>query len=441
MPDTHAPLEARLAAPVAASLGAWAAGATAFPDAARRIAGRAMIDVTGCMIAGASDGAAVAVRKTIAAWGSGNATVVGQHATVAVPWAAFANGTAAHALDFDDNFDPAKAHISAVLAPALLALAESKNLSGRAVIDSYIVGTEIAARLGAMFNPGHREAGWHATATLGAIAAAGACAHLLRLDASRIAHALSTATSFAGGSTAQFGTMTKATHAGHAAMAGIMAASLVANGLDAGHHAIEHFARLAHGGDVATETHDLALVRHGLKQKLYPCCASAHRAIDGVRALCAAHRLLPDDIARIDVHLPASHLANLMHALPGTPREARFSLGYCLAIAVRNGTIKLADFAALDASLLAFAERVRGDGVDAAEHSFPTRTEIVCTDGRAFAASVDAPKGRADNPLSDAELWAKFHDCCPQRTHEISAALSVFDRSIPAAALMTLLRG
>ncbi len=440
MPDTHVPLEAQVTGSVAASLAAWAAGANAFPDAARRIAGRALVDITGCMVAGAADPAAQIVRKTLAGWGSGNVTVVGQRATFAAPWAAFANGTAAHALDFDDNFDPAKAHITAVLAPALLALAEAKDLSGRAVIDSYIVGAEIAGRLGAMFNPAHRDAGWHATSTLGAIAAAGACAHLLGLEAPRIAHALNAATSFAAGTTAQFGSMTKAVHAGSAAMAGVMAASLAANGLDAGAEAIEIFGVVAHADGAAPDTSTLALVQHGLKVKLYPCCASAHRAIDGVRALRAEHGIEPEQIARIDVHAPASHLANLMHIVPRTPREARFSLGYCLAIAAHRDMVTLADFVTLDAALLTFAARVHGHAVAAPETTFPTRVEIACTDGRILKASIDAPKGRADNPLSDDELWAKLQNCCPHRSHEIAAALHVFDRGIPAAALMTLLR-
>src|SRR5690606_852739 len=139
----------------------------------------------------------------------------------APPWAALVNGAAAHALDFDDNFDPAKAHASAVLVPAILALAEGRAgeppISGFAMLDAYIVGLQIMGRTGQGVNPYHRDRGWHATATLGAIGAAAACARLLRLSAGQAAHALSLATSMASGSMAQFGTMAKPLHAGLAA--------------------------------------------------------------------------------------------------------------------------------------------------------------------------------------------------------------------------------
>ena len=108
---------------------------------------------------------------------------IGQGARLAAPWAALVNGTAAHALDFDDNFDPAKAHATAVLAPAILALAEQEGASGRDCLDAYIAGLQILGRVGQGVNPIHRNRGWHATATVGAIGAAAACARLLKLDA------------------------------------------------------------------------------------------------------------------------------------------------------------------------------------------------------------------------------------------------------------------
>src|SRR5690606_32820466 len=117
--------------------------------------------------------------------------------------------TAAHALDFDDNFDPAKAHASAVLVPAILALGEQEGASGRACLDAYVVGLQIMGRVGQGLNPAHRNRGWHATGTVGALGAAAACARLLRLPAEQAAFALSIATSMAGGFMSQFGTMTK----------------------------------------------------------------------------------------------------------------------------------------------------------------------------------------------------------------------------------------
>jgi hypothetical protein len=160
--------------------------------------------------------------------------VIGTGAALAAPWAALVNGTAAHALDFDDNFDPAKAHATAVLAPAILALGEQEGASGADCLDAYIAGLQILGRTGQGVNPAHRNRGWHATATVGAIGAAAACARLLRLDDERAAAALSVATSMAAGFMSQFGTMTKPLHAGLAAKAGVLAASLARTGLTAG---------------------------------------------------------------------------------------------------------------------------------------------------------------------------------------------------------------
>ena len=112
----------------------------------------AVLDTVGVMIAGASDQAAKRVRRAVALWGNGPSTVVGQPETLAAPWAALANGTAAHVLDFDDSFSPVSGHSSAVMVPALLALAEAEGVSGHAILDAYVVGLEIQARVGQSVN-------------------------------------------------------------------------------------------------------------------------------------------------------------------------------------------------------------------------------------------------------------------------------------------------
>ena len=206
--------------------GAWLAETPdAWPAAAIESAHRQFIDVIGVTIPGAAEPAAQRVFETVRGWGAGPSTALMLGARLAPPWAALVNGTAAHALDFDDNFDPAKAHATAVLAPAILALAETEGASGRACLDAYVAGLQILGRVGQGVNPAHRNRGWHATATVGAIGAAAACARLLRLDARAAGYALSIATSMAGGFMSQFGTMTKPLHAGLAAKAGVMAAA------------------------------------------------------------------------------------------------------------------------------------------------------------------------------------------------------------------------
>ncbi len=152
------------------------------PTAAGR-ARLAVLDSLGCMLVGAGDPVAKSVRRTVAHWGEGACTLVGTDRHAPAPWAALANGTAAHALDFDDYEDPGATHASAVLVPALFALGEERQASGRDLLDAYIVGLEVIVRLGAAVNLSHYHRGWHATATLGAIGAAAASARLLKLDA------------------------------------------------------------------------------------------------------------------------------------------------------------------------------------------------------------------------------------------------------------------
>ena len=136
------------------------------------------------MIAGADDQAEQSVRAAFAAsiGPSGAAAVIGGgRAPEAV--AALVNGTAAHALDYDDNFRPGITHASAVLVPALLAVAHGRAANGRSFVDAYLVGLETQAIVGRGINPAHYTLGWHATSTVGAIGTAAGTAWLMELDA------------------------------------------------------------------------------------------------------------------------------------------------------------------------------------------------------------------------------------------------------------------
>jgi len=217
------------------ALARWTSATDAnWSDAAVQTAHMALIDTVGCMLAGSRSGVATKLWQGIGTWGNGVCSLAGRSETLSAPWAALYNGACAHALDFDDNFDPAKAHASAVLVPALLAVAEQEDASVAALVDAYIVGLQITGRVGQAVNPFHRNRGWHATATLGAIGAAAACARLMKLPENETAHAISMSTSRAGGFMSQFGTETKPLHAGFAASGGVQSALLARAGLTAG---------------------------------------------------------------------------------------------------------------------------------------------------------------------------------------------------------------
>lgn len=418
--------------------GSWIAETPdAWPAEALESAHRQVIDIVAVSVPGTADEATRRVFETVKGWGAGPSTAIGFGARLAPPWAALVNGTAAHALDFDDNFDPAKAHASAVLVPAILALAEQEGSSGRGCLDAYIAGLQILGRIGQGVNPAHRNRGWHATATVGAIGAAAACARLLKLDAERSAYAVSIATSMAAGFMSQFGTMVKPLHAGLAAKAGVMAASLARAGINAGlgtldgktgmnrlmvgpdyEHLRDTLTHVEHGQNLRFETEHvgepLLILSSGFRVKRFPNCGSAHRAQDGLLALVAEHGFSAADVEAIHVRAPVSHLNNLMYERPEDALQAKFSLEYGLACCLVTGNCTLGDFegeAAAREEIRALYPLIHRHPVDKAEGEFPTEVEVVLKDARTVSTSVAMPMGSLAAPFPIGQYWEKYEDC------------------------------
>src|SRR6185436_14762857 len=212
-------------APVIMRLAGFAIAAVP-PATARAAAARAVVDTVGVTLAGATQPAARIVQRVIEAEGGSGCTVLGTAIAASPGNAALANGTAAHAHDYDDMCFVSLAHPSAPLVAAGLAAAEIAGRPGAALLDAYVVGFEIEGRLGRTMNPRHYQRGWHCTATIGTLGAAAAAARLLGLDARQAAHALAIAASEASGLKENFGTMVKPLHAGLAARNGVLAAQL-----------------------------------------------------------------------------------------------------------------------------------------------------------------------------------------------------------------------
>lgn len=415
---------ARLARYVVQTPGTW-------PAPLRDRAARAFVDTVGCMAAGSNEASTRLAHRTVAAWGDGPASVVGHVLGLAAPWAALVNGVAAHALDFDDVLEPALSHVSAVLVPAILADGEALGADGAATLDAYIVGFEVMTLLALAMNQGHYALGWHTTVTMGAPAAAAACARLRRLDEDGTRAALAMATSLAAGSRAHMGTMTKHLHAGFAAKAGIMAAAFAASGITAAEEAYEGpwgFETLfgaPNARPLASVLHTLdgppALERHGIWVKPYPCCASAHRPIDAARALRDEAGVQSQEVETIRVTLPSIAHKNLMYPEPTNDAEARFSLQHCVAHTLRHGQAGLDAFTmaaitdpetrALRAKITAVPDPDQPAAGTAGATSDRATVEIRLEDGRTLAECVSIPRGHPERPLTDDELRAKFHTC------------------------------
>jgi len=411
----------------------------------------AFTDIIAVMIPGACEPVSRKAYALAKCWGSGQCTAVGFEAGLSAPMAALVNGTSAHAIDFDDNFDPAKAHATAVLAPALLALAEDMDVRGKALIDAYIVGLQIMGRVGQGVNPFHRNRGWHATATVGAVGSAAGCARLLGLNTSETAHAISIATSMCGGFMSQFGTMTKPLHAGFAASGAVKAALFAQAGITAGDQTLHGshgmgtlmvgqdvenlrasmIGKAEHGQTVTFATEDIGLPllieEFGLKLKRFPSCGSVHRALDGLLALKEEYGFKADDVKGILVRAPASHLRNLKYERPVNSLEAKFSLEYGMAVGLLRGDAGLAEYAEdmiMNADIQALLPITRKEYVEKMESEFPTEVHVTLRDGRTLSTSVSMPVGSASAPLTSAQLGAKF-DACTKNHIAAETSLSI----------------
>src|SRR5688572_15308468 len=385
-------------------LGDFVIGA-APPAEARDRAVVAVLDTVGVILAGAGEDASRIVQGIVAAEGTGVCQVFGASASSSAPNAALANGTAAHALDYDDMCFVSLAHPSAPLVPAAFAAAEVARASGAALLDAYVVGFEIEGRLGALMNPQHYQRGWHCTSTLGTIGAAAAACRLLGLDAIATGHALAIAASEASGLKENFGTMVKPLHAGLAARNGVLAALLARDGMTASALAIEGPQGLLRAMDSqATEAGETIadlgsrweILDTGITVKLYPSCAGTHPSLDIILDMRRQHGFTAADVERIDIEVDSITPTVLMYDRPSTDLEAKFSMPFCAAAAVVDGHVGLETFEATyltHPDITSVMERVFMTVVKALVAGAPALTQarvsIRLRDGRTFSQKAN----------------------------------------------------
>lgn len=407
------------------------------PPLARARAAAAILDTVGVTLAGAAEPAPRVVQQVIASEGGDACAVLGTPLRASAPSAALANGTAAHALDYDDMCFVSLAHPSAPLVAALFAGADAGGASGAAVAEAYTIGFEIEARLGRVMNPRHYARGWHCTSTLGAIGAAAAVSRLWGLEPSAAAHALAIAASEASGLKENFGTMVKPLHAGLAARDGVLAALLARAGMTASAQAIDGpqgYLRAMDSArdDLDREAADLGarweIVDTGITVKLYPSCAATHPPLDAVLALRRRHGFTAEDVDRVTVHVDAVTPTVLLYDRPASGLEAKFSLPFCVAAAIVDGRVGIDSFVAArlgDPRVAALMPRVTmtvdaGLGVDRPPLT-QARVHVRLRDGRMLEEMADGARGYPERPASDEELAAKFMACATRKITRASA--------------------
>ena len=397
------------------------------PAEAVEAARRAILDCLGVMLAGSVEPAARIVTEVARAeGGSPLATVVGTSLRTGAVWAALANGTAAHALDFDDTNFAMMGHPSAPVLAAALAAGELALADGRALVHAFLLGFEVETTMAAVMNPPHYEKGFHATGTLGTMGAAAAASRLLGLDAGQTRAALSLAASQASGLKENFGTMTKPFHAGHAARSGVLAALLARDGFTASEQAIEgpqgYFAVLGAGKREERELESLGspwkILTSGVAVKPYPSCACTHSIIDGALELRRTHQIIPEQIAEVTVGVHAAVPRILIHSNPRSGLEAKFSGEFSAAAALCEGRVGMATFRdekTDDPAIARLMKRVHlvvdpeipGD----MERHMWTRVTVRLQDGRQVTIAPRPVPGHPELPLSKDQLREKFMDC------------------------------
>jgi len=404
----------------------------------------AISDCVGCTIAGAgTEAGRIARHVATASGGAGDATVIGSRRGYAAQVAAQANGTAAHALDYDDILWTLYGHPSVAVLSAALAVAQARAVSGIELIFAYAVGVEVIGKLGRAVNPQHYEHGWHATASIGVIGAAAACARIMGLNGAQCSIAIGIAASQAGGIRRNFGTMTKPLHAGNAARAGVFSAELAEAGFTASPLALEGeygWARTMNARSIpqaealrTTLGQPWELTEPGIVLKRYPSCGGTHCALDALIAIRNRHDLRYEEIERIDCDAsPFAHKV-LLYSRPTTGLEGKFSMEYCLAVAAVHGDTSLHHFedaSTRDPRITGLLPKIsfnpRADlGPDTSADAVPAEVTVHAR-GQRYSQKVLIPSGDTRNPMTQAERRRKFLGCT-EGIMEAGRSTALFD--------------
>ena len=414
---------------VAERLGAWIAGVEVrtLPDEAVYTARMLLLDVAGLCVAGRREDYIAATLA--AADGTGLCTALGHARPLTAYDAALVNGTAAHGEDYDDTFEGGPVHSGAVIVPAVLAACEREHLGDEALLKGIAVGAELMCRLALVAPKAIHTAGFHPTAVLGALAAAGAVSASLGLTAAQATAALGIAGSTASGIIEYLaeGTSTKRMHAGWAAQSGLRTA-LMARGGFAGPRTVLEGVHGFYKAFAPSRTPDFAPLLDGLGRdwvmrsiafKPYACGTMTQPFIDCAIGL-AKRGVQAGEIVSITCNVGDGTVHRLWEDLavkhrPRTPYAAKFSTPFCMAVGFFDGRAGFGQFTEArihDAGVLALAAKIayRIDPADEYPKNFTGHLAATLADGRVIEIRQPHMRGGAREPLSQAELEAKALD-------------------------------
>lgn len=394
---------------------------------------KSILDGLGLALSGGATRCGALVRQHLADLnlGVGSATVIGTRLKIAPRFAAFANGVAIHADDYDDTQLAVATdrvyglltHPTAPALPAALAMGEVTNASGAATMLAYHLGVEVECKIAEAINPRHYQSGFHATGTCGTFAAAAASAKLLGLNAESTARALSIAGSQSAGLRENFGTMTKPFHAGRASESGVTAAQFASYGWTATDHLLEAprgFFNAAGGGyDAASIAGKLGapwtIGSPGVSIKPHPSGSLTHPGMTEMLRLMKLHNIKASDVLRVRVGTNQNMPNALIHHRPTNELQAKFSMEFCMAILLIEGRAGLGEFTdevVMRPDVRAMIKKVDfvvdDDAEAAGYHKMTTLIDIELIDGRKVSGRSDFGKGSPTDPMSYDEVANKF---------------------------------
>lgn len=392
-----------------------------------------LLDGLATMLGGAKEESSRILRRHFSApLKTPPATVLGALERFCPEHAALINGIQAHVLDYDDAqlatlpSRPAgqQTHPTSPVLAAALAVAESQRRSGASLLASYVVGVEVACRLGDAIEPGHYLDGLHPTGTLGAFGAAAACAHLLELEPKSTRNALGIAGTLASGLRANRGSMAKGLNAGNAARNGVLAATLAAAGFTASQNVFDEpmgfFPAMCRGKvdrDLLSFGKRFFFETPGVAIKLYPCAGVLHPALDLALNLREHHGIEGKNIDQIRVTLDKKTTLPLVYESPRDGLEAKFSLHFAIAAALVDGQAGLRQFTTervLDARIRALMKRVqlvRRPMGEKQQTGIDSEVEITLKHGALYRARAAIARGHPTLPASRTEIDEKFRQC------------------------------
>jgi 2-methylcitrate dehydratase PrpD len=394
-----------------------------------------ILDGLGVALAGSTDECSRIVQHQIRqAAGRTECSILGTGLMAPAPKAALANGVAGHAMDYDDTqLSTSKeavygllTHPTTPVLAAVLAVGEREKISGRDLVLAYILGVEVECRIADAINPRHYQSGFHSTATMGGLGAAMAVGKILRLKEAQLIRTLGIAASMASGLRENFGTMTKPLHAGRAAENGVTAALLARDGFTAANNILEarrgFFNAMAGGYDEGKISGRLGapyfMKEPGISIKPYPSGSLSHPAQDLILDLVRQHDLGAADIERIDVGTNSNVPNALIYPMPKNALEGKFSIPFCMAIAVlerKAGIAQFQDRKVRDKKVIEFMKRVTLYVDDELEmlgyDQVRSRIRIALKNGRTIEGRYDVARGHPEKPMSWAEIGDKFCDC------------------------------